>query len=735
MFSTDKPIENSQEDKLGRIEFVKRVSKAIYEFNSTDNFAIALQGKWGCGKTSILNMISNEIDTNSNTTIVVKFNPWNFTDCNQLISQFFKNLSTELKKQSDNKVVKNDKKIEIGTEIGRVVDKYSYALEYAKYIPVFGKYLEIIPQLVSSIGSTIADESDSKSNDIIYQKNELIKILKSSKSRIVIIIDDIDRLPDEQIKLIFQLVSSVANFPNITYLLSYDKKIVVKALNNVQGENGEEYLEKIIQLSFDVPDVKSSKIYDLLIDKIKENIELPEGELNSLYCHNVLYKCVLPFISSARNVNRYLNTLSFSYPPVKDEVCFADMAAICAFQLFAHHIYEWIKNNKYSLVGGYNGGGISQNDIAEIKNNVTKSLETIYSGNIDVIISALSVAFPSFNNKVSHNSVFITTLDLRKEKRIASAERFDVYFSLDLEDVRISDAEFKMSINEMNEFQLREYLSLLKHQDLLSDYKNELRLYSKEIDEDRIELLLSVLMFSSGRIKSTNQLTEYNDKLVDVYFLIELLKIINDENHRYSIIKSIIDQSDFLSFQKLLHLPHIIELNYGKIASTEYQYEEKIISEEHLKDLENIIVNRIEYFSKIENIFYWQECHRALLLWEVINKESYTNFISEQIKSKINAIILTSLAIGEWSNSDGVGEYELHPMPYCNYLDFFDDETILNYIGTMRNNEEFWKLENRTINRIIAFYIIKQEKETALINAKTVDDKYKEWHYSFANQK
>ena len=527
----------------------------------------------------------------------------------------------------------------------------------------------------------------------------------------------------------------MANFPNITYLLSYDKNIVVKALNDVQGENGEEYLEKIIQLPFDVPDVKSSKLQGLLNDKIKENISLPEGELESPYWHNVLYNCIQPFISSPRDISRYVNTLSFSYPPVKDEVCFADMAVICSFQLFAHPVYEWIKNNKYSLVGGYNGGGISKNDVEKRKNEFIKSLETTYPGNIDFIISALSIIFPSFYNKISFSSNFITDLDLRKGKRIASDKRFDVYFSLDLEDVKISDAEFKMSINEMNEPQLREYLSSLKHQNLLSDYKNELRLYSKEIDEDRIELLLSVLMFSSGRIKSTNQLTEYNDKLVDVYFLIELLKIINVENHRYSIIKSIIDQSDFLSFQKLLHLPHIIELNYGKIASTEYQYEEKIISEEHLKDLENIIVNRIEYFSKIENIFYWQECHRALLLWEVINKESYTNFISEQIKSKINAIILTSLAIGEWSNSDGVGEYELHPMPYCNYLDFFDDETILNYIGTMRNNEEFWKLENRTINRIIAFYIIKQEKETALINAKTVDDKYKEWHYSFANQK
>ena len=221
MINTDKPIENKEEDRLGRREFVKRISKAIYEFDSTDNFAIALQGKWGCGKTSILNMISNEIAANSDTTIIVKFNPWNFTDCNQLISQFFMNLSTELKKQSDNKAVKKGNKNEIGTEIGRVIDKYSYALEYAKYIPVVGKYLEIIPQLASSVGEAIKEDAEEKSNDIIYQKNELIEKLKASKSRIVIIIDDIDRLPDEQIKLIFQLVSSVANFPNITYLLSY----------------------------------------------------------------------------------------------------------------------------------------------------------------------------------------------------------------------------------------------------------------------------------------------------------------------------------------------------------------------------------------------------------------------------------------------------------------------------------------------------------------------------------
>ena len=57
MINTDKPIDKIADDKLGRAEFVKRVYKAIYGFKSTDNIAIALQGKWGCGKTSILNMI------------------------------------------------------------------------------------------------------------------------------------------------------------------------------------------------------------------------------------------------------------------------------------------------------------------------------------------------------------------------------------------------------------------------------------------------------------------------------------------------------------------------------------------------------------------------------------------------------------------------------------------------------------------------------------------------------
>lgn len=77
--------------------------------------------------------------------------------------------------------------------------------------------------------------------------------------------------------------------------------------------------------------------------------------------------------------------------------------------------------------------------------------------------------------------------------------------------------------------------------------------------------------------------------------------------------------------------------------------------------------------------------------------------------------------------------YKTNQMLYEAYLDFLDDETVLNYIDIARKNEEFWKLEKRIINKIIAFYIIKKEQNTELIPANIVDEKYKKWNYSFTN--
>lgn len=94
MFNSDKPITKIEDDVLNRGNFSKQLAHAILAYTKTDNFVISLCGRWGSGKTSILNMVLDEIEKNvqpntDDAPIIVKFNPWNYSDSSQLINQFF----------------------------------------------------------------------------------------------------------------------------------------------------------------------------------------------------------------------------------------------------------------------------------------------------------------------------------------------------------------------------------------------------------------------------------------------------------------------------------------------------------------------------------------------------------------------------------------------------------------------------------------------------------------------
>lgn len=164
------------------------------------------------------------------------------------------------------------------------------------------------------------------------------------------------------------------------WLLSYDKDIVARALTDAHNCNGEEYLEKIIQIPFDVPPVDSYKIQEILSNKIRE-ISVDLDDTSNIYYEYqsiVFHSCVYPFVKTLRDINRYCNVLNFQYAAVKEEVNFIDMAAITALQVFAPAIHEWIRDNKFTLVGGYDGQGISRNNIFQQKADRIEEFKTVY---------------------------------------------------------------------------------------------------------------------------------------------------------------------------------------------------------------------------------------------------------------------------------------------------------------------------------------------------------------------
>lgn len=193
---------------------------------------------------------------------IIKFNPWNYSDCSQLISQFFVAIQTQLKVDSGKKGLK---------AVGEALEGYSSLLDYSVYIPVIGPYLGPLKGVFTGVGKQIKGNVG-KGNSVEAKKKKVIEALEKQKHKFIIIIDDIDRLNNAQIRAIFQLVNSLAGFPNMIYLLSFDREVVTRALQEEQKCDGEEYLEKIIQVPFEVPEANKSLVNEVFFNMLTDII-------------------------------------------------------------------------------------------------------------------------------------------------------------------------------------------------------------------------------------------------------------------------------------------------------------------------------------------------------------------------------------------------------------------------------------------------------------------------------
>ena len=221
MFNTDNPITQLKEDALGRSDFAKSLGEAILQYTDKSSISVGLFGGWGSGKTSVINMALDHIHECSKQLdddrkpMILKFNPWNYSDQDQLILQFFIELSRILKRKDYSRILHN---------VGEKIITYG---DFLTVLPIVGKYLKI----AKPVGSILKKLGE---KNISSLKNDLNESLSKLKQKIIIVIDDIDRLADNEIRQIFQLIKSLCDLNNTIYLLSFDKQVVVGALSRIQ---------------------------------------------------------------------------------------------------------------------------------------------------------------------------------------------------------------------------------------------------------------------------------------------------------------------------------------------------------------------------------------------------------------------------------------------------------------------------------------------------------------------
>ena len=241
------PLTDSKDDKLQFEKPCQQISNFINGFPNNQPYSIALFGNWGSGKSTMLNFIEQKLNNKNN--IIIRFNPWQVLNDENLASTIFEEIAYVI---SNNKYVKLKNSL---LEYGRKICVPSSKLLTKSYL-ISNGLDDTTSDAISDISSGVVDSLFSSDSQIPLSKrkanleSELLIWSTKEKKKIVIFVDEIDRLFPKEIVEIFKLIKATISFPSVIFVVAMDKLSVIDSLKSINISRPEEYLSKIFQQKF-----------------------------------------------------------------------------------------------------------------------------------------------------------------------------------------------------------------------------------------------------------------------------------------------------------------------------------------------------------------------------------------------------------------------------------------------------------------------------------------------------
>ncbi|MDO1557935.1 P-loop NTPase fold protein [Brevundimonas sp. 2R-24] len=319
----DRPINRIADDRFDRAPFAVQIAKVIAGRQDPSSLVVGLYGPWGDGKTSVLSMTREALAAYPDV-ISMEYNPWFYGSSTEAITRsFFKSLSETLEKS---RLLSRDNIGQLMSTLGRSV-------------PHAGEAVAAVGELLGS--ETLTDTRDRVS-----------EILRRHKKKIVVFIDDIDRLDRADIQTLFKLVRLSGGFDHTTYVLAFDEEVVAEALGEAYGTGGavagRRFLEKIVQVPLHLPPASPEKLRQHVFaacDRvISENgLELAAGQ--NIELGNGLVEGIGAALKTPRQVKLFDNAITFAVPILKNEVHTVDLILIEALRTFYPSVYKAVRHH------------------------------------------------------------------------------------------------------------------------------------------------------------------------------------------------------------------------------------------------------------------------------------------------------------------------------------------------------------------------------------------------------
>jgi predicted KAP-like P-loop ATPase len=436
---SDQPLTNPSDDALDRARFAQELAKSILTIDAGTSFVYSIEGDWGSGKSTILEFtkhyLTHRNDLGPNRPleadpVIIDLSLWWFSASDDLLHQFLGQISAQLR----GKVHKALKKLPA------LLDNLSDGLAIAA---------TAAPVLAVAIPATKAVVAIAKRatapRDVHAIHEKISALLKEQDGRIVIFLDDIDRLQPQEILQVFQVVKAIAALPRLFYVLSFDRSAVTSALRRAHIEKPDEYLEKVVQLPLHVPLPDSDQLRRLTEEILAIAVDPSDTSiLRSRPRWNALnFGGLDQLVHNLRDAKRLANAIRACFPPVKDEVDLVDFIGFQALRLFAPPAYHFLRQN-HAWITLSSPALLIEAKLTQPpglyrarKEKVDRMIQSLPEEEIPAVEQMLQTMFPVLQQLFGDKSSAVDTkyeppydgdLDRwRLDRRICSAEYFDCY--------------------------------------------------------------------------------------------------------------------------------------------------------------------------------------------------------------------------------------------------------------------------------------------------------------------
>jgi hypothetical protein len=482
-YISDQPITGKAEDRFNRASFATRIAETIATRIDPSSIVLGLYGPWGDGKTSLLEMMQEALGSYPNT-IVVRFNPWHFQSEDLLLRGFFATLADAMGQSLPN----------MKEKAGDLLKKYGSVLSLASL--TVGGVVQVNP------GDAAKGVGEAMSNVGLDELRKRIEqMLNEANKRLVILIDDIDRLDREETHAIFKLVKLSASFRHTSYVLAFDDEVVSAALGERYGAGGSlagrAFLEKIIQVPLHLPPADENSLRQLAFEGVQNaldqaGIELTQPQVDAFIRH--FDDALLPQLETPRRAKLFSNALMFALPILKGEVNPVDLMLIEGIRVLYPHLYTGIRDNPALFLRGerderHNNHQGAVSKIDTLIENAIPELTTDERGRVKSRL--LELLFPRISN-MGYGGEFDEIWGA--EQKVCSSQYFKRYFTYSVPFGDVPDAHvvaFCVEAQTASDSEKRVLLEAFATRQCLPRVISRLRQREESLTQDQASALIT----------------------------------------------------------------------------------------------------------------------------------------------------------------------------------------------------------------------------------------------------